>query len=381
MARLLPTSVRAKSSNTFRDMEQAEKPRISATGIVRPALRSSADSLSSSNGFDPTVSPTLVSGIDNDELLRMYRLMLLIRRFEQTCGQHYSLGNVRGFLHLYIGQEATGVGAISALEPKDYIVTHYRDHGHALARGLDTNRIMAEMFGKRSGLSRGKGGSMHIFDAAKHFMGGHAIVGAQLPLAAGIALAQQYNGSDAVTMVFFGDGATNQGTFHETLNLASVWQLPVIFFMENNLYGMGSAVGRVRHRGSDFGDAMAAYDIDTVSVDGMDVVAVREATQSAIDRVRAKGSPIFVEAKTFRFVGHSFADPGDQYRDRSEVDLWRRRDPLTSFPETLLANGVATQSELDELSASVDAEIEAAVQFATDSPNPDLSEAFDDVYA
>ena len=362
-------------------MEQAEKPRISATGIVRPASSVSAAPTPSTNGFDAATPTPLSQRIDNTELLKMYRSMLLIRRFEETCGQHYSLGNIRGFLHLYIGQEATGVGAISALEARDYIVTHYRDHGHALARGLDTNRIMAEMFGRRTGLSKGKGGSMHIFDAAKHFMGGHAIVGAQLPLAAGIALAQQYLEKDAVTMVFFGDGATNQGTFHETLNLASVWQLPVIFFMENNLYGMGSAVGRVRHRGSDFGDAMGAYDIDTVSVDGMDVVAVREATQSAIDQVRAQGSPIFVEAKTFRFVGHSFADPGDQYRERSEVDLWRRRDPLTTYPETLLKYGVATQSDMDEISASIDAEIEAAVDFATNSPDPAMSEAFDDVHA
>ncbi len=165
------------------------------------------------------------------------------------------------------------------------------------------------------------------------------------------------------------------------MNLASVWQLPVIFFMENNLYGMGSAVGRVRHRGSDFSDAMGAYDVDVVSVDGMDVLAVREATQAAIDQVRAHGSPIFIEAKTFRFVGHSFADPGDQYRERSEVDLWRQRDPLVTYPKNLLEYGVVTESDLDDLSASVDAEIEAAVEFAMNSPNPDMSEAFDDVYA
>ncbi len=362
-------------------MEQAEKPRIAATGLVRPVSNDPAPVSQSNNGFDASRVPVLSESLDDSELLRMYRLMLLIRRFEETCGQHYSLGNIRGFLHLYIGQEATGIGAITPLEARDYIVTHYRDHGHAIARGLDTNRIMAEMFGKNTGLSKGKGGSMHIFDAAQRFMGGHAIVGAQLPLAAGIALAQQYMETDVVTMVFFGDGATNQGTFHETLNLASVWQLPVIFFMENNLYGMGSAVGRVRHRGSDFSDAMGAYDVDVVSVDGMDVLAVREATQAAIDQVRAHGSPIFIEAKTFRFVGHSFADPGDQYRERSEVDLWRRRDPLVTYPKRLLEYGVVTESDLDDLSASVDAEIEAAVEFAMNSPNPDMSEAFDDVYA
>ncbi len=362
-------------------MEPSAKPQVAARGIVRTATADGSQELSSTNGFDPSKSPTLAPHLDRDELLRMYRLMLLIRRFEETCGQHYSLGNIRGFLHLYIGQEATGIGAITPLEDRDYIVTHYRDHGQALARGLDTNRIMAEMFGKRTGLSKGKGGSMHIFDAAKRFMGGHAIVGAQLPLAAGIALAQQYMENDAVTMVFFGDGATNQGTFHETMNLASVWQLPIIFFMENNLYGMGSAVGRVRLRGADFSDVMGAYDIETVSVDGMDVLAVREATQTAINHIRAHGSPIFIEAKTFRFVGHSFADPGDQYRKRSEVDMWRQRDPVIAYPAQLLEHEVATQSELDDIVDSVDAEIDAAVEFAANSPDPDLSEAYDDIYA
>ena len=362
-------------------MDLSEKPRIASTGVVRQTAAGFSPEISKSNGYASSFPRSISESIGSDELLRMYRLMLLIRRFEVTCGEHYSLGNIRGFLHLYIGQEATGIGAISALEPRDYVVTHYRDHGHALARGLDINRVMAEMFGKRTGLSKGKGGSMHIFDAAKHFMGGHAIVGAQLPLAAGLALAQQYKETDAVTMVFFGDGATNQGTFHETLNLASVWQLPIIFFMENNLYGMGSAVGRVRLRGSDFSDALGAYDMKTVSVDGMDVVAVREVTQQAVDEIRAHGSPIFIESKTFRFVGHSFADPGDQYRDRSEIDYWRQRDPLVSYPKKLLEYGVATQSELDDLLASVDAEIAAAVEFASNSPEPDLSEAFDDIYA
>ena len=363
-------------------MDLSEKPRIATRGPVGQSVTGfSHEVTNNSNGYDASSVPSISERVSNDELVEMYRLMLLIRRFEEACGQHYSLGNIRGFLHLYVGQEATGIGAISALEPRDYIVTHYRDHGHALARGLDTNRIMAEMFGKRTGLSKGKGGSMHIFDAAKGFMGGHAIVGAQLPLAAGIALAQQYQDTDAVTMVFFGDGATNQGTYHETLNLASVWQLPILFFMENNLYGMGSAVGRVRLRGSDFSDSLSAYDMEAVAVDGMDVVAVREVTQQAVEDIRAHGSPIFVESKTFRFVGHSFADPGDQYRERSEIDYWRQRDPLVSFPRQLLDYGIATQSELDDLSAGVDAEIEAAIEFATNSPDPDLSEAFDDVYA
>ncbi len=362
-------------------MDPIAKPRIAVSGLVRESAEASPIKIASSNGIDASTSSFIAESRDRAELLEMYRLMLLIRRFEETCGEHYSRGNIRGFLHLYIGQEATGVGSITALEPRDYIVTHYRDHGHAIARGLDTNRVMAEMFGKRTGVCKGKGGSMHIFDGAKHFMGGHAIVGAQLPLAAGLALAQQYQETDVVTMVFFGDGATNQGAFHETLNLASVWHLPIIFFMENNLYGMGSAIGRVRLRGADFIDSMAAYDIDTVSVDGMDVAAVREATETAVNQVRAQGSPIFIEAKTFRFVGHSFADPGDQYRERTEVDRWRLRDPLTTFPAHLLESGVSTQSELDAIASSVEDEIAAAVEFASNSPDPDLDEAFDDVYA
>lgn len=337
---------------------------------------------SSPNGAITRPYPSIFpASISKDELINLYRLMYRIRRFEETCGQNYALGNIRGFLHLYIGQEATGVGAISVLQPQDYIVTHYRDHGHALARGLDINRTMAEMFGKRTGISKGKGGSMHIFDIAKRFMGGHAIVGAQLPLAAGIALAQQYMETNAATIVFFGDGAVNQGTFHETLNLASVWQLPVLFFMENNLYGMGSAVGRVRLRGADFTDAMAAYDVDAVSVDGMDVIAVREATQEALKKIRADGSPVFIEAKTFRFVGHSYADPGDQYRERTEIDQWRQRDPLISYPKLLIQHNVASEKDISDIKSAVDKEIADAVDFAATSSEPDLNELFNDVYA
>ncbi len=340
---------------------------------------------SSSNSSDASPSTSGLSISSRSpaphDLINLYRSMYRIRRFEQTCGQYYASEHIRGFLHLYIGQEATGVGSISALEQQDYVVTHYRDHGHALARGIDTNRVMAEMFGRAAGVSKGKGGSMHIFDAAKRFMGGHAIVGAQIPLAAGIALAQQYLETNAVTIVYFGDGATNQGTFHETLNLASVWGLPILFFMENNLYGMGSAVGRVRVLGNDFTDAMAAYDINAISVDGMDVLAVREATESALQRIRAHGSPLFIEAKTFRFVGHSYADRGDQYRPRSEIEEWKKRDPIVTYPKHLVKSGIATKIELSEVIEEVNGEIEAAVKFALQTPDPDLSELLEDIYA
>ncbi len=365
-------------------MSLGEKTRVFSESQPDDKAESEADKptrMTSLNGALVSSASSTTFDLERDELLKLYRQMYLIRRFEETCGQNYALGHIRGFLHLYIGQEATGVGAISALQPQDYIVTHYRDHGHALARGIDTNRAMAEMFGKRTGLSKGKGGSMHLFDVAKRFMGGHAIVGAQLPLAAGIALAQQYIESDAVTVVFFGDGAVNQGTFHETVNLASVWQLPIIFFMENNLYGMGSAVGRVRHRGADFSDAMAAYDVDAATVDGMDVLAVREVMQLAISKIRAHSSPVFIESKTFRFVGHSYADPGDQYRERSEIDLWRKRDPLVTFPAMLIDRGLVNQDDISRIISEVNDEIANSVEFAANSADPDLSEVFDDVYA
>ncbi len=315
-----------------------------------------------------------------DQLLEMFRQMYLIRQFEVACGEHYAKGDIRGFLHLYIGQEATGVGAVSPLQDQDYIVTHYRDHGHALARGLDVNRSMAELFGRKTGLSKGKGGSMHLFDAAKRFMGGHAIVGGQFPLALGLAFSQKYQETDGVTVCFFGDGSTNQGIYHETLNLAAVWKVPMLFVLENNGYGMGSAVERVRAGSPDFYTDVDKYGIDAVVVDGMDVVAVREATEAAISRLRAGEGPLFIEAKTFRYVGHSYAD-GQKYREQDEVDEWRRRDPVEAYPRMLLEHGLATQAEIDDLKASVDEQIAGAVKFAEESPQPDPEELFDDVLA
>jgi len=319
-------------------------------------------------------------GHTTEELLEMYRQMYRIRQFEIACGEQYSRGNIRGFLHLYIGQEATGVGAIAALEDRDYIVTHYRDHGHALARGLDINRAMAELFGKKTGLSKGKGGSMHLFDAAKHFMGGHAIVGGQLPLALGFAFAQKYRKTDGITVCFFGDGATNQGTYHETLNLAAVWNAPMLFILENNGYGMGSAVERVRAGSPDFYTDVDKYGIDAVAVDGMDVLAVRETTEAAVKRLRAGSGPLFIEAKTFRYVGHSYAD-GQKYRGSEEIDEWRKRDPVENYPDMLRSHGVATQDEIDRIKQDAENEVAAAVKFAEESPQPDRDEIFDDILA
>ena len=325
-------------------------------------------------GLDESV---VTSKVDH---LELFRQMFLIRQFEIACGENYSKGLIRGFLHLYIGQEATGVGAISTLREDDYVVSHYRDHGHALARGLDVNRSMAELFGRATGTSKGKGGSMHLFDAAKGFMGGHAIVAGQLPLAAGLALAQQYNKTDALTICFFGDGSTNQGIYHETMNLAAVWKLPVLFFLENNMYGMGSSIERVRAGGIDFYPGMATYGIPAAEVDGMDVLAVKEATEIAVKRIRDGEGPQFIEAKTFRFAGHSLAD-GQKYRGQEEVKEWEERDPVATFPAQLIKRGLVTSDQIDEIKTEVNEAVAKAVEFAEQSPDPDLSEIYNDVLA
>ncbi|MAU56445.1 MAG: pyruvate dehydrogenase (acetyl-transferring) E1 component subunit alpha [Dehalococcoidia bacterium] len=318
--------------------------------------------------------------MQKSEYLELYRKMYLIRRFEESCGENYSRGLIRGFLHLYTGEEAIAVGSISALREDDFIVTHYRDHGHAIARGLDPSALMAELFGKRTGVSRGKGGSMHLFDAKKNFMGGHAIVGAQIPLAAGFALASQYRHQDTVTVVFFGDGATNQGTFHETMNLASVWKLPILFFLENNFYGMGTRVENIRSNGKSFSNLADGYDITSSQVDGMDVLAVKETTEEAIKKIRQGQGPCFIEATTFRFQGHSMADPA-KYRNEKEVEGWKQKDPLITFPKYLISEGIATQSEMNSIINDIDQIIDEAVRFASESPEPDLKELNNDIYA
>ena len=317
--------------------------------------------------------------MNKEDYLNLYKKMYLIRLFEESCGENYSKGFIRGFLHLYIGQEAVAVGSIDSLQEKDYIVTHYRDHGHAIARGLSTSGLMAELFGKETGVSKGKGGSMHLFDAEKNFMGGHAIVGAQMPLSAGFALASQYRKEDSVTVVYFGDGATNQGTFHETMNLASVWKLPMVFFLENNFYGMGTSVERIRTNGKSFSNLAEGYGIPSTLVDGMDVLAVKETTKEVVDKVRNGNGPALIEATTFRFQGHSMADPA-KYRESSEVDEWKKKDPVESFPNYILSKNIASQAEIDEVKKIVIDEMASAVKFATESNEPDLNSLDKDVY-
>jgi pyruvate dehydrogenase E1 component alpha subunit len=300
--------------------------------------------------------------IDRAGGLELYRQMLRIRRFEEKCAELYSAGRIRGFLHLYIGEEAVAAGAMTALGPDDGIVSTYREHGHALARGIGMDRVMAEMYGKREGCSRGRGGSMHIFDAAARFYGGNAIVGGGLPIAAGLALADRLQGRARVTACFFGDGAVAEGEFHETLNLAALWRLPVLFLCENNQYAMGTRIDRAQAQTSLWLRA-ASYGIVADRVDGMDVAAVRAAVRRAADRVRSGHGPVFVECQTYRFRAHSMFD-AELYRDKAEVDVWKARDPIPAFAAWLTARGFAGDEDLAALDASAAAEVDAAVAFA-----------------
>jgi pyruvate dehydrogenase E1 component alpha subunit len=299
---------------------------------------------------------------DRDHLLHLLHQMVRIRRFEERCAELYQMEKIRGFLHLYIGEEAVAVGVIENLQPDDALVATYREHGHALVRGMDSGVIMAEMYGKVEGCSRGRGGSMHLFDAERRFYGGNAIVGGGLPLAVGLALADKLAGRDQVTVVFFGEGAMAEGEFHESVNLAAIWQLPVLFLCENNLYAMGTALDRSESQ-THLTLKAASYGIPAWSVDGMDVLAVEESARKAIEAVRAGGGPHFLEAQTFRFRAHSMFDP-ELYRQKSEVETWKERDPITLLSERLLADGTITDADLERIELEVAAEVDAAVDFA-----------------
>lgn len=308
----------------------------------------------------------------------LYRKMLLMRRFEEKCGEMYQRAKIGGFLHLYIGEEAVAAGSIPVLQPQDRIVTHYRDHGQAIARGLDTKALMAELFGRIGGTSKGKGGSMHLFDASKGFLGGYAIVGAMMPIAAGLGMAAKYLNEDRVCLCIFGDGAVNEGEFHESFNLISLYKLPVVLLLENNGFGMGTRVERVHAGGASIARLGEAYHIPSEQVDGMDVLAVREASIRAIEHARSGKGPYFLEAICYRFRGHSMADPV-AYRAKEEEELWRSKDPLVTFKRTLEAQGL-TAADLAEIEKGVEEEIEAAVAFADKSPNPPPEELYTDIY-
>ena len=311
----------------------------------------------------------------------MLRRMLLIRRFEEKAAEAYALGKIGGFCHLYIGQEAVAVGGLSALREDDYAIGSYREHGQALVRGIPPGAVMAELFGKATGCSKGKGGSMHLFDAGRRFMGGHAIVGGHIPLAAGIAFAVKYQGGDQVCLCFFGEAAVNIGAFHEALNMASVWKLPVIFLCENNRYGMGTAFERVAAV-TDVVEHACSYDMAAELVDGMNALTVYDATRRAVDRARKGGHPTLLEVRTYRYMGHSMSDPlHGVYRTKDEVEEQKKKDPITQLAEKLKEEKVMDQAALDALDAEIHAEVEAAVKFADDSPDPDPAELYTDVVA
>ncbi len=300
--------------------------------------------------------------LDPAHAVEQYRQMLRIRRFEERCVELYSAMKIRGFLHLYIGEEAVAVGVIGALRPDDAIVGTYREHGQALARGAPMDAVMAEMFGRVEGVCRGRGGSMHLFHAPSRLYGGNGIVGGGLPLAIGLALADRMSGRDRVTVCFFGEGAMAEGEFHESLNLAALWRLPVLFLCENNLYAMGTALARSESE-VNLAVKAAAYEVPAWSVDGMDVLAVAEAAHRAVALVRDGGGPVFLEAKTYRFRAHSMYDP-DRYRDKAEVERWKERDPLLLLGDRLRAEGLLDEGAVAAMDAEIAAEIDAAVAFA-----------------
>jgi pyruvate dehydrogenase E1 component alpha subunit len=304
--------------------------------------------------------------------------MLRIRRFEEKAAELYSLGKIRGFLHLYIGEEAVAVGTMQALTPEDNIVATYRDHGHALARGLEMGPLMAEMFGKATGCSRGRGGSMHFFDAGRRFYGGYAIVGGGLPIAVGLALADKFQGRGRVTACYFGDGAVVEGEFHESMNLAALWKLPVLFLYENNLYAMGTAIERSQAQ-LDMQLRARGYGVPSDVVDGMDVVAVEEAARRAAAAVLAGEGPFLLELKTYRYRAHSMADP-DLYRSKQEIEEWRQQDPVALFTERLRGESLLDDAALGELESAVAAEREQAIAFADESPTEPIEDLTKDVY-
>lgn len=313
-----------------------------------------------------------------DTYMYWYESMYLQRKFEEKAGQLYGQQKIRGFCHLYIGQEACSSGAVSALDKDDKYITAYRDHGHPLALGTSPNAIMAELYGKATGTTKGKGGSMHIFDKSVGFVGGHGIVGAQIPMGAGIGFAEKYKGTKNLCICYMGDGAVRQGALHETFNMAMTWQIPVIFVVENNGYAMGTSVSRTSNV-RELYTLAEAYDMPSEPVDAMDVEAVHEAVSRAASRARAGEGPTFLEFKTYRYRGHSMSDP-QKYRTKEEVEQWKMRDPIEMCRHRILTQNIATEAELEAIEAKIKVTVEESVKFAEESPYPEASTAFEDVY-
>lgn len=324
--------------------------------------------------------PSAKPNLSKDELLAYYRDMLLIRRFEEKAGQLYGMGLIGGFCHLYIGQEAVVVGLEAAAGPGDKRITSYRDHGHMLACGMDAKGVMAELTGRIGGYSKGKGGSMHMFSKERHFYGGHGIVGAQVPLGAGLSFADKYLGNDRVTFAYFGDGAANQGQVYETYNMAELWGLPVIFVIENNQYAMGTSVKRATKSTTLYGRGLA-YGIPGEQVDGMDVLAVKAAGEKAVAHCRAGNGPYILEMMTYRYRGHSMSDPA-KYRTREEVEKMKaEKDPIDHVRDLLLGAGLASEEDLKVIDRDIKTIVNEAAEFSKDSPEPPLEELWTDIYA
>lgn len=319
------------------------------------------------------------SSYNREQYLKWYEDMLLYRKFEEKSGQLYIQQKIRGFCHLYIGQEALVAGASSVLRPSDNMITAYRDHVHPIAKGVSPRAVMAELFGKITGCSKGKGGSMHMFSKEHRFFGGHGIVGGQIPLGAGIAFADYYNGTDNVTLCYMGDGAVRQGAFHEALNMAMTWKLPVIFIIENNNYAMGTSVERTSNI-TDLYKLGHAYEMPSFAVDGMTVEAVHEAIEEAVERARKGNGPTLLEMKTYRYRGHSMSDPA-KYRTKEEVENYKAQDPIQKVLNTILDNKWVSDEDLENIQKKVNAIVDDSVQFAEESPYPEASELYVDVYA
>jgi len=353
----------------------------SATGVIDEEAPEPTDTeeLHKDHEAVKEAQKSRLSGIDRDSLIDLYHQMVLVRRFEEKSAEAYSSGKIGGFCHLYIGQEAVGIGAISAIRKDDYVLCSYREHAHAIAKGMSPESVMAELYGKAGGCSKGKGGSMHMFDKEVNFLGGHGIVGGQIPLATGVAFASKYKGTDQVTLCFFGEAAVNQGAFHESLNMAQLWKLPCIYICENNQYGMGTSLARAMSS-QDISQKSCAYDIASEFVDGMDVLAVREATMRAVERARKDYLPTLLEVRTYRFMGHSMSDPGN-YRTRAEIERHQERDPIKLFAASLKEEGVLKDSDFQRIEAEVKEQVEKAVLFAEESPLPNPDELFTDIYA
>src|SRR5438128_4022005 len=316
---------------------------------------------------------------DKETLLKLYREMVLIRRFEEKTAEMYQMAKIGGFCHSTMGAQATNVGTMSALRQTDYVYRTYREHGHAIAKGIDPKAVMAELFGKETGTSHGRGGSMHLFSEDHRSRGGYAIVGDALPIACGSAYAIKYKGTDEVVMSSFGDGATNIGAFHESLNVAKLWHLPIVFVCVNNLYGMGTAVNRASAV-TEIWKKACAYDMTSERVDGMDVLAVRRATEELVTQAREEHEPSLLECVTYRYRGHSMSDP-DTYRGKDEIKEWQTRDPILSLGEHMKKQKMLTDEDIERIDEEITAQVDDAVKFAEESPEPDPKDIYRDVYA